>query len=210
MHHIDIYALMHTGTLMCDMPFKSPCTALFFNHSLNKLVVACKDDIFIVDMSAQSLQPFSGTPKGAYYQPHALALPDDDAVLVAGCNSPFSVCGYDTASATRLWIHSTVFSVGAVCMLGTHVIVTVYGNPTLILDRKTGVQIATLSKADGGIFGLGVIEGLSSLFLNLTSSQISTPPCISPCCSASSTSKPSPCICHWRCGTVSRGTACSS
>ncbi len=45
-------------------------------------------------------------------------------------------------------------------MLGAHVLVTAYAKSTLILDHNTGVQIAALPKADGYIFGLGVIEGL--------------------------------------------------
>ncbi len=118
------------------------------------------DGIFIFDVSALSTQPFSSTPQSVYYCPHALALSEDDAVLVAGnCWNRNGVCGYDTASLTRLWIYNTVDNVGAVCMLGADVLVTVYGSPTLVLDRKTGELIASLQKAEGYIFGLGVIEG---------------------------------------------------
>ncbi len=155
---------MHEGTLLQDMPFMGPRAALFFNHNPIKLIVACIDDIFIVDVSTQSAKPFSSTPQGALYYPHALALSDDDAVLVAGSsNSPFSVCGYDTASRTRLWIYNTASHVGVICMLGTHVLLTVYGNPTLVLDSNSGAHIAALQKADGYILGLGVIEGLFQL-----------------------------------------------
>jgi hypothetical protein len=51
-------------------------------------------------------------------------------------------------------------------MLGTEVLVTVWGNPTLLFDRKTGKQVASLSKADGWIYGLGVIEGLCFFLLS--------------------------------------------
>jgi hypothetical protein len=152
---------MHKGTPFKTMELESPFAALFFNHNPNKLIVACKHDIFIVDVSTQSMQSFSSTPQGACYNAHALTLSDDDAVLVAGSsNSPFSVCGYDTASLTRLWIHTTASHVGAICMLGTHVLLTVYGNPTLVLDSNSGAHIAAMQKADGYILGLGVIGGL--------------------------------------------------
>ncbi len=153
---------MHTGTLLHDIPFRSPYTTLFFNNSPGKIIVACEDDIFLVDVSTQSTQPFSSTPQWAVYRPHALALSEDDALLVAGnAHSPYSVCSYDTASRTRLWIHKTASFVCAVCMLSAHVLVTVAYSPTLLLDLKTGAQIAALQKADECIYGLGVIEGLS-------------------------------------------------
>ncbi len=152
---------MRSGTLLKDMAFTSPITALFFNHNPNKLLVACKDNIFVVDVCTQVTQPFSCTSQGAYYYPHALALSDDDAVLLAGnAYSPFSVYGYDTASLARLWIHKTDSRVGAVCMFGAHVLVVAHRKPTLFLDYKTGTQIAALQKADGSIYGLGVVEGL--------------------------------------------------
>jgi hypothetical protein len=157
----DTHELIHKGTLLRSTAFSSPCTALFFNSSPAKLIVACYNDMFIVDMSTQSTQPFISTPQGAHYCPHALALSDDDAVLVAGSSKiPFSVCGYDTASRTRLWISNTANSVGAVCMLGARVLVTVHFNPTLVLDRNKGKEIAALQKADGCIYGLGVTEGM--------------------------------------------------
>jgi hypothetical protein len=154
---------MRSGTLLQDMSFTNPTAPLFFNHNPNKFIMACEDDIFIVDVNAQSTQPFIDTPQGAWYLQHALALSDDNAVLVAGSSgssSSSSVCGYDTASSTRLWIHKTASGVPAVCMLGAHVLATVCARSTLVLDRKTGAQIATLQKAGGWIYGLGVIEGL--------------------------------------------------
>jgi hypothetical protein len=153
--------LTHSGALLYEMTFIRPQVALFFNHSPDKLIVACKHGIFIVKVSTQSTQPFSAAQWATYYQPSALALSDDDAVLMAGSwNKPYSVCGYDTSSLTRLWIQNTANSVGAVCMLGSLVLVSVYRNPTLVLNHKTGAHIASLQKVDGGIFGLGVIEGL--------------------------------------------------
>jgi hypothetical protein len=68
--------------------------------------------------------------------------------------------GYDTASLTLLWIHNTVDSVGAVCMLGACVLVPVYHSSALMLNLKTGAEIAALQRAEGYIYGLGVIEGL--------------------------------------------------
>ncbi len=123
--------------------------------------MACSDGIFIVDVSTRSTRSLGSTPQGAYYCPHALAL-FDDALLVAGnYYSPYSVCGYDTASGTQLWIYKTVHRVGAICMLGQHVLVTVACNLTLVLDCNTGAKIAALQKADQDIFGLGVLEGPS-------------------------------------------------
>ncbi len=156
---------MHTGTRLRDLTFKDPTAALFFNHSPNKLIVACVDGIFIVDVSTRSKNPFSSTQRGAWYHPHALALSDDDNVLVAGnAQNPYSVCGYDTALRTRLWIYNTANGVGAVCMHGAHVLATVLVNPTLVLDHLTGTHVAALQKADGYIYGLGVIEGLRFIF----------------------------------------------
>ncbi len=143
------------------MAFLYPYAALFFHHSTNKLIVACGDGIFIIDVSAQSVQPFSSTPQSAYYCPHSITLADDDFVLVVGCySSPYIVCGYNTTSRTRLWIYNTVDNVGAVCMLGDYVIVTVCENPILVLGRISGALIVALQKAEGLIFGQGVIEGL--------------------------------------------------
>jgi hypothetical protein len=146
------------------MSFKGPWVALFFNNDPNKLIVACSNVISVVELSTQSTQSFSNTPQEAWYRPHALALSNDDSLLVVGNWSyPFSVCWYDTASRSRLWICDTAYSVVAVCMFGAHVLVSVSKNPTLVLDLNTGDIIATLPKADGDVFGLGVIEGLCFL-----------------------------------------------
>jgi hypothetical protein len=150
---------MYTGTLLQDIPFKNPITAVFFNLSPTKLIVACSDDIFMVDVSTQSTEPFSNKPQNACYRPNALALSEDDAVLVAGCANTSSVCGFDTALRTRLWIYEAASAVGAVCMLGACVLVTVAYRPILVLDRDKGTQIASLFDAEGRIHGLGVIEG---------------------------------------------------
>jgi hypothetical protein len=167
---------MHIGTPLRDMPFKSPQAAIFFNHDARTLIVASCDTIFIVDLSTRSKQQFRRTPKGSYYRSHAVALSEDDAVLVTGCyNRPYSVCGFDTASCQRMWIHNTDDDVSAVCMLRAYVLVTVACSPTLVLDRNTGAQIATLQKADGWLFGLGVIEGLCfNSFVLLMSSDLNT------------------------------------
>ncbi len=157
---VSSYVVMHSGTLLQDMPFMFPGSAIFLNHSSTKLIVACYSDIFIVNVSTQSTQPFIDTQQDERYFPHALALSDDDAVLVAGCAITKSVCGYDTVSLAKLWIHDTASFVCAVCMLGAHVLVTVHGNPTLVLDCNTGALVESLQKADGSIIGLGVIEGL--------------------------------------------------
>jgi hypothetical protein len=147
------------------MDFTYPYATLFFNHDPNRLILACENGIFIVDVNTRSTQPFSSTPKSAWYCPHALALSDDDSVLVAGnSHCPYSVCGYDTVSRTRLWIHRTVSHVDAVCMLGAHFGVTVRCNPTLVLDLITGKLVATLHMNDGFIFGLGLMEGLRLIF----------------------------------------------
>ncbi len=152
--------LMHSGTPLQEMSFTSPQVALFFNRSPNKLIVACSDSIFVVDVSTKSKQSFSDTPQGVGYFSHALALSDDDSVLVAGNYfAPYSVCGYDTLSLARLWICDTAGSVVAVCMHSAHVLVTVYGSPFLVLNFFTGAQDAALQKTDGWIIGLGVIEG---------------------------------------------------
>ncbi len=165
---VDIRVFMHTGTLLQGMTFQDPRAALFFHHDSNKLIVACKDNIFIVIMSTQSTQPFSSTPQDSFYYPHALTLSNEDSVLVAGCSTTGSVCGYDTASLERLWICNTDSAVCAVCMLGAHVLVTLHRNPASLLDRDTGAYIASLQKAEGSIFGLGVIEGLRfNSFLSL-------------------------------------------
>ena len=108
---------MHTGTLLHDMPFKDPHAAVFFNHCPNTLIVACMDGIFLVDVITQSVQPFSDTPQGAWYNPHAASVGGNDNVVVVGNNNaPFSVCGYDPASRKRLWILNTADDVGAVCV----------------------------------------------------------------------------------------------
>ncbi len=189
--------LIYTGTLLQDMSFKVPCTALFLHHTPNTLIVACRDGIFVVDFITQSTLPFSSTPQGVFYCPQALALSNDDTVLVAGnTHYPYSVRGYDTASRTRLWILNTDSAVCAVCLLGAHVLVTLHRKPALLLDRDTGAYIYSLHKAEGSIFGLGVIEGLRFILSGFTSSQISTHPCTSPCCSTSSTGNPVLCICR--------------
>ncbi len=144
--------------MLDDTQFKSPTAALFFNRSPSKLVVACKKDIFIVDVCTQSKQPFSNTASGVWYSQHALTLSDDDAVLVAFNSN--SVCGYDIVSLTQLWVHNTDDSVDAACMLSAHVLVTVRFHPTLVLGFNTGTLIAELHKAGGFIRGLGVIQGL--------------------------------------------------
>jgi hypothetical protein len=150
-----------------EMAFRSPTAALFFNYRPDRLIVACYTGIFIVDVNTQSTQSFSGTPQGASYFPYALALSADDNTLVAGnWSSPRSVCGYNTASMSRLWIYNTVHQVGAVCLLGAHVLATVRCNPTLVLDRITGAHIAELQKADGWVLGLGVIEGRDCFFIS--------------------------------------------
>ncbi len=153
-----IHNLMITGMLLQDTPITRPNAAIFFNRDSNKLIVACKDGIFVVEVSTHSKLPFSGTPKAAYYWPHALALSNDDSVLVASDSN--IVYGYDTASRTRLWLHIAASSVCAVCKLGANVLVTVFENPTLVLDFNTGAHIAALKKSDGPIYGLGVVEGL--------------------------------------------------
>ncbi len=163
----DNHALMHPGTLLHDMLFTRPTAALFLNHDPNKVIMACTDGILMVDVSTRSTQPFCSTPRVAYYYPHALALSDNDVVLVAG--SFKSVCGYDTASRTRLWIHGTASHVGAVCILGAHVLLTLAYSYPLALDYKTGAQIAALQKVKGSIRGLGVIEGLLFSFFLLDS-----------------------------------------
>ncbi len=154
---INIHVLMHTGILMHVFPFKDPCTALFFNCSPNKLIVACRDDIFIVDASTHSTQAFSGTPQGPWYFPQAIALYDEDAVLLAG-SSFNGVCKYNTASLTRMWIHDTERQVVSVCLLGAHVLVAVF-DEILVINYHTGAKIASL-KAEGYVYGLGVIESL--------------------------------------------------
>jgi hypothetical protein len=153
--------MMRTGALLQDMAFPYPYVVIFFNQSPSKHIVACRDDIFIVEVSTQSMQRFSGTPLGAFYWPHSLALSSDDFVLVAGIRwRSRGVCGYSTVSLERLWIHTTASGAGAVCLHGNHVLVTMCGSPTLVLDRNTGAQVAVLRKPAGWIFGLGVIEGL--------------------------------------------------
>jgi hypothetical protein len=165
--HFGIYVLMHTGTLQQEMSFTHPQAAIFFNHDPNKLIVASWDGIYLIDVSTQSILSFSSTPQNVQYKSHALALSDDDAVLVAGHDwkYPISVCGYDAASLTRLWILNTASHVDAVCMHGAHVLVTVCENPMLVVDYKTGAHIATLKKVNPYIYALGVIEGLCCFFL---------------------------------------------
>ncbi len=157
-----IYLSMLTGTMLRNMALARPWAALFFNHSPTKIIVACRNDIFIVDLSTQSSQSFISTPQGAHYRPHAIALSEDDSVLVAGnWSSPCSTCGYDTASLTKLWSHQAGSSVQTVCMLGTHVLVAESLNFRLVvLDCKTGAQIADLQNAVGGLYGLGAFEGM--------------------------------------------------
>jgi hypothetical protein len=156
---IVIHTLMHAGTLLLDMAIESPTAALFFHCNPEKLIVTCGDIIFLVDASTHSTQLLSGTPKVSYNNSHALALSDDDTMLVAGCSGMNIVYGYDTASLTLLWICNTVDDVGAVCMLGAHVLVTVYGSPTLVLDCKTGTHIAELQNTEGSINVMAVVEG---------------------------------------------------
>ncbi len=75
-------------------------------------------------------------------------------------STPYSVCGYNTASRKPKWIHDTVESVCAVCTRHAQVLVSVYANTTLVLDLNTGTHIAEMHKAQGFILGLGVIEGV--------------------------------------------------
>ena len=157
---------MHAGTLLQVMPFKNPLTAVFFQRNPNTLIVACRDGILLVDVITQSVQPFSDTPQGVGYFPNAVSLAVDGSVVVVGNNNaPFSVCGYDPASRKRLWILNTASYVGAVCVHDAQVLVSVSYNPTLVLDLNTGTQIAALLKADGAIYGLGVIEGVCFIVL---------------------------------------------
>ncbi len=165
--HTYIHVLMHTGTLLLDMPFKNPHAACFFNHNPNALTVACYDGIFLVDVIKQSVQSFSDTPHGAYYNPHAVSVADkDDVVVVGSYDTLSSVCGYDTASRARKWILNTADSVGAVCTHHAQVLVSVACNPTLVLDLYSGTQIAEMRKAEGRIYGLGVIEGVYSILFS--------------------------------------------
>jgi WD40 repeat protein len=159
--HTYLHVLMHTGTLLHDMPFKNPTAACFFNHNPNTLIVACQDGVYHVDVITQTTLPFSNTPQGEWYCPHAVSVDDkDDVVVVGNWKSPKNVCGYDTASRSRKWIQNTASYVGAVCTHHAQVLVSVYGNPTLVLDLNTGTQIAEMHKAEGHIYGLGVIEGV--------------------------------------------------
>jgi WD40 repeat protein len=157
MFSLCFFALIHTGTLMQEMPFEKGRCAIFFNHSSNKLIVACKEDIFLVDVRTKSVLSFGNTPPEASYEPYALALSGDDAVLAVG--AAHSVRGLATLSHTQLWIHNTAGRVGAVCMLGAHVLVTLYYSSTLLLDINTGIEVSVSQKPDKNIFALGVIEG---------------------------------------------------
>jgi hypothetical protein len=159
---------------MHEMHFSDPWATLFFNHSPDTFIVACTDDIFFVDANTQFMQPLGNTPPKVFYGQHALVLSADDAVLCAGCFSlgHSYVCGYDTASRTRLWIYDpkdySIFmfadlSICSVCMLDQHVLATYLGKPTLVLALYTGIRVpASQLQADGYIVGLGVIEGLVS------------------------------------------------
>ncbi len=156
---------MHTGTLLHDMAFSLPYVAIFFNHNPNTMIVACEDGVYLVDVITQTTLPFRDTPQGAIYQPHSVSLSDNDGVVVVGNYwSPYSVCGYNTASRTRMWNFKTADSVGAVCTHHAQVLVSVCGNPTLVLDLNNGTKIAEMNKAEGYIFGLGVIEGVCFIF----------------------------------------------
>jgi hypothetical protein len=142
--------------------------------------VACTDDIFFVDANTQFMQPLGNTPPKVFYGQHALVLSADDAVLCAGCFSlgHSYVCGYDTASRTRLWIYDpkdySIFmfadlSICSVCMLDQHVLATYLGKPTLVLALYTGIRVpASQLQADGYIVGLGMIEGLLCFFLTFS------------------------------------------
>jgi WD40 repeat protein len=156
-----ILCLMHTGTLLQTMEFNSPKAALFFNHSPSKLIVACRNDIYIVDVTTLSILSFSDTPQDSSYNPHALALSVGDTVLVAGCSNHRLVYihGYDTVSRSQLWLYDAAYHLGAVCMLGAHVLVTIGRGLTWELDLKTGDHVATLRTSNGHIFRIGVIEG---------------------------------------------------
>ncbi len=165
---------MHTGTLLHDMAFSLPYVARFFNLNPNTMIVACRDGVYLVDVITQTTLPFSDTPQGVGYYPHSVSHSDNDDVVVVGNyrNYPHSVCGYDTASRTRMWIINTASYVGAVCTHHAQVLVSVCGSPTLVLDLNNGTKIAEMNKAEGYILGLGVIECVCSIFfLTLTSSR---------------------------------------
>ncbi len=174
-----IHVLMHTGTLLQDMPFTLPYAACFFNHNPNTLIVACYDGIYLVEVIAQSVQPFSDTPQDVYYQPHAVSVSDQDDVVVVGTNwnTPNSVCGYDVASRTRKWIHNTAHQVGAVCtqQAQAQVLVSVAYYPTLLLDLNTGTQIAEMHN-EGVILGLSVIEGVCVCVFHTITNSLSHRP----------------------------------
>ncbi len=143
------------------MDFAYPQAVLFSHQSSSALIVACKDVIFIYDVSKQSTQAFSGAFEDSFYERHALALSNDGAMLVVGSSfSPYRVCAFSTVFLTRLWTCNMLNRVDAVCVLGSRVLVTVFESPTLVLDLNTGTQVAALKKPQGFTFGLGVIEGL--------------------------------------------------
>jgi len=160
--------MTHTGTLLHDMSFKFPSAAIFFNHSPNLLIVACRDGIFLMDVITLSVHPLSDTPQGAFYWPHAASVGDNDNVVVVGSCTPYSVSGYDTASRKRKWIFPTTREVGAVCVHDAQVLVSVAYNPMLVLDLNTGTQIAEMHNAGRWIYGLGVIEGLCFIHSHLS------------------------------------------
>ncbi len=156
---------MHTGTLLHDMAFAITYVALFFHHNPNTMIVACWNGVYLVDVITQTTLPFSDTPQGAWYYPHSVSLSDNDGVVVVGNNkAPYSVCGYGTASRARMWIINAAAGVCAVCTHHAQVLVSVYKNPTLVLDLNNGTKIAEMNKAEGAIFGLGVIEGVCFSF----------------------------------------------
>jgi hypothetical protein len=156
---------MHAGTLLYDMTFSLPYVARFFNHNSTTMIVACRDGVYLVDVITQTALPFSDTPQGGWYNPQSVSFSGNDGVVVVGnWSTPYSVCGYDTASRTRMWIFKTAREVGAVCTHHAQVLMSVYANPTLVLELNTGTHIAEMRKAEGSIYGLGVIEGVCFIF----------------------------------------------
>ncbi len=152
---------MHTETMLQEIDFAYPQAVLFSYQSPSALIVACKDIIFIYDVSQQSTQAFSGAFEDSFYERHAIALSNDGAMLVVGSSSStYRVCAFSMESLIRLWTFNMLNRVDAVCVLSSRVLVTVFERPTLVLDLNTGTKIAALKKPHGFTFGLGVIEGL--------------------------------------------------
>ena len=179
--------------LLQTMKFETPTAALFFNHSPTKLIVACLKNIFIVDVNTKHRRPLDGTPPYVLYQPHALALIADDSVLVAGKGNyryhgrgkrgleSYTVRGFDMVSGTLSWTHNPLNCVGAVCMLGSYVLVAVHCKPTLVLDCYTGTEVSVLHKTGDCISGMGAIEGLCFVILSFIFHLLRPPHLHLPC-----------------------------